>query len=247
MRILLTNDDGIDSPGLHALESAFSTRDSAEIWTVAPDRERSGQSHAITIMEPVRTRRLGERRFSASGTPADCVVVGAASLMPEPPDVVISGINRGPNLGTDILYSGTVAGARQASLLSLPGIAISLAAFRGTLHWSAAAQWLVERVDRLLEKWTDSFFYNLNFPNLPEHREKAEWTVPSRRHYRDGYRVMDAINGDRFHFLTETEVETEEQDGGDWHAVQRGRVSCSAIHLHPTVDPLQQELAELDV
>jgi 5'-nucleotidase len=121
-RILLTNDDGIESPALEALESALSTI--GRVIVVAPDRERSATSHGITLHHPVPYEQLAPNRFAVQGTPADCII-SALRMFPEPPSLVISGVNRGSNLGSDILYSGTVAAASEAALQGIPAIAVS--------------------------------------------------------------------------------------------------------------------------
>lgn len=123
--VLLTNDDGIGAEGLEALAAVFEHEH--ETWVVAPDQERSACSHSLTIQRPVRGERKAARRFVADGTPADCVNLAVSKLLPRRPDLVISGINRGANLGEDVFYSGTVAGAREAVFLGLPALAISLA------------------------------------------------------------------------------------------------------------------------
>lgn len=124
MRILLSNDDGVEATGLMVLRDALASI--AEVWVVAPDSERSAQSHALTLHKPLRVKKLEERRFSVSGTPADCVYTALHHVLPAPPDLVVSGINRGANLGNDVWYSGTVAAAREATLHGAPAIAISL-------------------------------------------------------------------------------------------------------------------------
>jgi 5'-nucleotidase len=131
MRILLTNDDGIQSDGLYALIDALNGikdingKTLHEIWVVAPEHERSGVSHAMTLKRPTKLRRLGDFRYSCSGTPADCIIIAGLSVLHDAPNLVIYGINKGPNLGTDIVYSGTCGAARQAALEGIPSIAIS--------------------------------------------------------------------------------------------------------------------------
>jgi len=126
MRVLLTNDDGIESTGLRALEAAL--RPICELWVVAPDREQSAASHAITLARPLRIHPAGERRFAVDGTPTDCVYLALNSLMKEhPPDAVFSGINHGPNLSEDVLYSGTVAGAMEGTILGI-GFCVAISA-----------------------------------------------------------------------------------------------------------------------
>ena len=126
MRILLTNDDGIEAPGLGVLEK-IATDLTDDVWVVAPETDNSGASHSLTLAEPLRMRDLGKRHFAVKGTPTDCVIMGVRFLLrDQPPDLVLSGVNRGQNLADDVTYSGTVAGAIQGTLLGVPSIAMSL-------------------------------------------------------------------------------------------------------------------------
>ena len=127
MRILVTNDDGIEAPGLDVLEK-IATDLTDDVWVVAPETDNSGASHSLTLAEPLRMRELGKRRYAVKGTPTDCVIMGVRYLLrDQPPDLVLSGVNRGQNLADDVTYSGTVAGAIQGTLLGIPSIAMSLA------------------------------------------------------------------------------------------------------------------------
>ena len=132
MTVLLTNDDGIDSAGLEALRSHLSVHH--DVWTVAPDGERSAMSHYITVRDPIRCREIGKQIYKSSGSPADCVIVGMVGGFATKPDIVVSGINIGPNLGTDIVLSGTVAAARQAAFMGVPGIAVSINTYSPPFH-----------------------------------------------------------------------------------------------------------------
>ena len=132
MRILLTNDDGIESPGLRELARALGG--DHEVWVVAPESNRSGSSHSITLGNPARFRRVGEREFASAGTPADCVLYAILGVVPAPIDIVLSGINLGPNLGTDIVYSGTAAAARQGAFMRKPSVAVSLSSYKAPYH-----------------------------------------------------------------------------------------------------------------
>jgi 5'/3'-nucleotidase SurE len=126
MRILLTNDDGIEAPGLDVLEK-IATDLTDDVWVVAPETDNSGASHSLTLAEPLRMRELGKQHYSVKGTPTDCVIMGVRFLLPEqPPDLVLSGVNGGQNVADDVNYSGTVAGAIQGALLGIPSIAMSL-------------------------------------------------------------------------------------------------------------------------
>src|SRR5690349_22163167 len=152
MRILITNDDGIHSPGLAAcLEIARALSD--EVWSVAPEYDQSGVSHSLSLNDPLRLREVGERHFAVKGTPTDCVIMGARHLMPKPPDLVLSGVNRGRNAAEDVLYSGTVAAAKEACVLGIPSFALSLAhsaVNKQNPHWRTAIEHGPAIVDRVL-------------------------------------------------------------------------------------------------
>ena len=136
MRILLTNDDGIEAPGLGVLEK-IATDLTDDVWVVAPETDNSGASHSLTLAEPLRMRDLGKRHYAVKGTPTDCVIMGVRFLLRDrPPDLVLSGVNRGQNLADDVTYSGTVAGAIQGTLLGVPSIAI---------EFSSAGRWRRDR------------------------------------------------------------------------------------------------------
>lgn len=163
MQLLLCNDDGIDAPGLLALEAALA--ELGEVHVVAPSAERSAQSHALTMHKPLRVRAAGPRRWAVSGTPADCVYLAVQSLLTARPDVVVSGINRGANLGNDTYYSGTVAAAREGCLQGLRGVAVSLARGPEAEDYGAAsllAQRVVRRV--LAGGLSEGVLLNVNVP-----------------------------------------------------------------------------------
>jgi 5'-nucleotidase len=231
MRILLTNDDGVDSPGLRLLERALAPQH--EVWVVAPDSNRSGSSHSITLGTPSRFRRTGEREFTCWGTPADCVVVALMGLVPEPPDLVLSGINLGPNLGTDILYSGTAAAARQAAFMGRPAVACSLAAYAPPYHLDFAVRFLAVNLQPFVSLWAEDHFLNINFPNS-DRAGPPEVTFPARRVYKDTLVRFQAPNGDLYCFLGGPHPEAREEPGTDYRAIQRGAISLSPILIHPS-------------
>ncbi len=162
--ILVTNDDGVHAPGLKALAEKLG--EVGEVTVVAPLREMSAVSHGLTISAPLRFEHLEARTFFVEGTPADCVNLAVGKLLPNPPDIVVSGINRGANVGDDIAYSGTVAGAREAAMLGVPSIAVSLATKDEDADYSAAAGFASEIVRTLVEKkdWSRRTFLNVNVP-----------------------------------------------------------------------------------
>ena len=166
-RILLSNDDGIDAPGLAVLEKIARTL-TDDVWIVAPAREQSGAGHSLTLHHPLRPTQLGEKRFMVDGTPTDCVLVAAQHIMTDfPPDLVLSGINMGANLGEDVHYSGTVAAALEATLQDIPAIALSQI-MNGTPNWEAAEHYAADLIRSVCKaSWGRNTLININFPDLP--------------------------------------------------------------------------------
>lgn len=165
MKILLTNDDGFGSPGLEALERSL-TDAGHEIWVCAPEAQRSAFSHCISMFSGVHIKQHGERHFSCSGSPADCILMGMRAVMPGLPDLVVSGINHGFNTSSDIIYSGTVAAAREALMHGLPAIAISAGKDFGEeiIDFGPAAGFLAENLEKLFPLCKGSSFLNINVP-----------------------------------------------------------------------------------
>jgi 5'-nucleotidase len=166
LRILLSNDDGIHAPGLQCLREALTPH--CELWVCAPSSQQSASSHSLTLGSILRRRRWDERVFSVHGTPADSVLMAINGLMAEaPPDLVISGINHGPNMGEDVHYSGTVAGAIEGAILGVPSIAVSVASFREQ-EFDGAVKFITKMVAERPEQLTRSgTLLNINVPNLP--------------------------------------------------------------------------------
>jgi 5'-nucleotidase len=235
MNILLTNDDGISSDGLLLLAQALREETGHGIYVLAPDTNRSGVSHSISITSHVRIRPEGEREWVCSGTPADCVMVAALGEVPVIPDLVISGINAGANMGTDLVYSGTAAAARQAGLLGIPGIALSLAGHGEPFYWEPAITCTLDNLDKWISFWKDDIFVNVNFPNNPGGYGEPVITYPSRRHYHDTMRSFQAPDGYQYCFVEGGALVTEDEQGSDWDAVSKNLVSVSPVFLHPVV------------
>lgn len=169
MRILVTNDDGIFAPGLKVLEE-IAAEFSDDIWVCAPHEEQSGAGHSLTLNAPVRLHRHGDRRFSVTGTPTDSVTLGLRKVMDSPPDVILSGVNRGANLGDDITYSGTVSAAIEGALAGIRSIALSQVIRRGAEHeqFDATRKWGAKAIAPLLDAPLPSrTLVNVNFPPLP--------------------------------------------------------------------------------
>ena len=167
-RILITNDDGIEAPGLEVLERIASEL-APEVWIVAPEHDQSGVSHAVSLHHPIRVSERGIRRYAITGTPGDCGVMGACHLMREPPQLLLSGVNRGANLGLETVFSGTVGGAMTGMLLGIPSIALSQAwTDRAHVRWETAAALGAGVVRQLLViGWGAATCLNVNFPDLP--------------------------------------------------------------------------------
>jgi 5'/3'-nucleotidase SurE len=184
LRILVTNDDGINAPGLKVLEKiARALTD--DIWVVAPEYEQSGASHSLTLVEPLRVRRISKRRFAVSGTPTDCVVMALNQVIEgRKPDLLLSGVNRGANMAEDVTYSGTVAAAMEGTLLGIPSIALSQVYQRPEpIHWSTAEKHGAAVVKKLRKAgWPSEVLLNVNFPPVKAHAVTGTTiTVQGRR------------------------------------------------------------------
>jgi 5'-nucleotidase len=230
MRIVLTNDDGVHSPGLEAMQRALEAEH--EAWIFAPDGERSGTSHRITLNSPVMKKKLDERVYSCSGSPADCVLLAVLGALPFRPDVVISGINIGPNIGTDIVYSGTAAAARQAALMGIPSLAVSLDAVEKPFRFEPLARFVALNLREFVSLWDDSHFVNINAPNS-EAYAGTSITRPSRRRYRDKLEELRLPDGNTCYYLHGPPPDTDGDPRGDWEALMRNKVSVSPVLLQP--------------
>src|SRR6516164_4422090 len=172
MRILITNDDGVHSPGLAACEKiARALAD--DVWVVAPEIDQSGVSHSLSLNDPLRMREVGERHFAIKGTPTDCVIMGVRHIMKERPDLVLSGVNRGRNCAEDVTYSGTVAGAMEGAVLGIPSFALSqayAASTRRLPHWDTASEFAPDIIRRVLKAGVPrDVLVNVNFPDCSPH------------------------------------------------------------------------------
>ncbi len=238
MRILVTNDDGLFSEGIRALADCLRARH--EVWVVAPESNRSGVSHGITMYGRLSFARKGEREFSSSGLPADCAMTGTKGLLPAPPDVVISGINHGANIGTDIVYSGTAAAARQAAFEGIPGIAVSLVADGDDADrsvderflWAPLARFVLDNLETLVSLCERDVFVNVNAPSLPSYRG-ARLTGIARREYRDTIALHAEGDGTLKRTFESSEILTRGDEDSDWAAVRDGFVSVSRVRAQP--------------
>lgn len=239
MRILLTNDDGINAPGLVALEK-IAAAISDDVWVCAPEYEQSGASRALTLAEPIRVRKLGPRKFSTTGTPTDCVMLGVHELVEGGrPDLVLSGVNRGANLAEDVTMSGTVAGAIEAMALGVPGIALSQMGGYDPLDdfFEPAEAFAPGIVKRLVEVgWPADVVMNVNFPMLPtEQITEVEVTRQGFRdvHVRHAEKRMD-LRGREYYWIGFRQERSKPAEGTDLRALYEGRISVTPLHIDLT-------------
>lgn len=238
MRILLSNDDGILARGLECLERAVSPL--GDVWVVAPDREQSATSHSLTLHHPLRPVQLGEKRWQVDGTPTDCVMVAIEALLPQRPDFVISGINHGPNMGEDVLYSGTVAAAMEGLALGVPSIAVS---FAGRLMRSDAPmlEALVPTLTDLLRHLTSlpqfpaDTLLNVNIPSVAASEVKGvKLTRLGRRVFSDSLTKMTDPWGREILWIGGGSVAWSGSEDSDFRAVKDGYISVTPLHLDLT-------------
>jgi 5'-nucleotidase len=250
MRILVTNDDGIYSEGIKVLAEALA--DVGQVVVVAPDREQSASGHSLTLHRPLRIRKVREHWFTVDGTPTDCVNMAVQGLLKEDPvDLVVSGINFGPNMGSDVTYSGTVSAAFEASLQRLPALAFSQEVEEG-FSFTRSAGIARDLVAALIEgELPTDVLLNVNFPAAPP--KGVRWTRLGRRRYRQT--VVEKLDpkGRKYYWIAGS-PEWEHHEGSDHEAVMAGEVSVTPLHLDLTdyrgleeTAPLREKLEKLDV
>lgn len=247
MRILVTNDDGIAAPGILALAEAL--RELGEVAVVAPDRERSAVGHALTLHHPLRAERLGSNRYAVDGTPTDCVNLGIHSLLDFTPELVVSGINRGANLGDDITYSGTVSAAMEATLMGIPAFAISLATAAAGEHYRSAAAFAVRLARQIHGRGLPrDTFLNVNVPDLPaEAIHQPLVTSQGKRRYEGA--IVDKVDprGRTYYWIGTVDLAFHDIPGSDFAAVARGHISITPLHLDLTNYRSMEELTSWDL
>ncbi len=252
-RILVTNDDGIHSPGLDQL--ARSLEAIGEVWIIAPDRERSAVSHSFTMNHPIRLQKLEERVFTIDGTPADCVMFGTRGFFDQPPDLVASGINRGPNLGIDTVYSGTVAAAHEGHLCNVPSFAISMnnPTSPGDYQFETGARFAAILARAMLSHhMPDGCFLNVNVPNIPwEELQGVSITRLGQRIYHDRIIKRHDPQGREYYWIGGEEPTWVKAEGTDFHALEEDKISVTPLgqdftqfHAIPELDRWNLSLDE---
>ncbi len=236
MRILVTNDDGINAPGLKIMQT-IALKLTKDVWVVAPEREQSGASHSLTLHEPLRCRQLEDKVFAVSGTPTDCVIMAKRHVMKDhQPTLVLSGVNRGANIADDVTYSGTVAGALEGTTLGFRSIAMSLAVGfddTGKVKWEAALEHGPGLVSHLLKAdWPDQVLMNVNFPD----REPGD--VQGIQITRQGTRDQNLLGvderrdtwGNPYYWFDYERKRSNPPQGTDLRAVYDGYISVTPLH-----------------
>ena len=233
MRILVTNDDGIHSPGIAALAKALAVI--GEVWIVAPDRERTAVAHAVTLHKPLRLHSLSARTYTVNGTPVDCVNLALLKVMPKPPAIVVSGINKGVNLGDDVMYSGTVSAAVEGTILGVPSIAVSQEG-QDTFQFNVGAAYAA-RVVRLVlaHGLPDETLLNVNIPNRAR-RDIAGVRVTglSRRRFHNPIIEKRDPHGRTYYWIAGKRVSWSRSKDADHEAIEEGFVSITPIRLDTT-------------
>lgn len=234
MRVLLTNDDGIFAEGLQVMAKEFEKI--AETYVVAPDHEQSATGHAITMHRPLRAEKVKFLHsptltgWSVNGTPADCVKLAVEAILPVRPDLIVSGINRGANLGTDVLYSGTVSAAIEGVILGIPAIAVSLTEYREP-HYEYAAEFVCRLAQVLIEKGPDNdMLLNVNVPGCS--REKMQGVAITRlgvRQYKNAFQERQDPRGRTYYWLAGELVDVEDGGDTDVAAIKNCKISVTPI------------------
>lgn len=236
-RVLVSNDDGINAPGLKVLER-IARAVAGEVWVVAPETEQSAVSHSLTRRRPLRIREISPRRFAVDGTPTDSVLLAVREVMADhPPDIVFSGVNHGGNLCDDVTYSGTVAAAMEGALLGLPAAAFSLVTDGATvIHWETVEAWAPEVLGRLCAAgWPSTAVINVNFPNLPSGAVTGiEATSQGGGKTGQGMIAATDPQGEAIYWLGTEPPGERIRAGEDVEAVRRGVVSVTPLSLDLT-------------
>ena len=233
MNILLSNDDGFLAPGINQLREALVQF--ATVTMIAPDRDRSGASHSLTLDRPLRLTEHGKGIYSVNGTPTDAVHLGLTALFEQEPDIVIAGINAGANLGDDVVYSGTVAAAMEGRFLACPAIALSSTSFQPQ-HFNSAIQ-VIKQLLNQINDYPDhaNMILNVNVPDLPWHEIKGlQVTRLGRRNRSEPVCKQKDPRGKDIYWVGPPGAEQDAGQGTDFHAIKQGFVSITPIHIDLT-------------
>lgn len=239
MKILITNDDGINAIGIREL--AKSLKKIGDVIVIAPDRERSATGHAITMHHPLRVDKVNFNdpdieAWSINGTPSDCVKIGVESILSEKPDIIVSGVNNGPNLGTDILYSGTVSAAVEGAIHNIPSIALSIYGNNNHITYEGAIAYSCKLVNMALKNNVpNNLVLNINIPSVKSDEIKGiKITELGIRRYKNSYEQRKDPMGKSYYWLSGSLVELENNDTSDVESVKNGYISITPLHFDLT-------------
>lgn len=245
-RILVTNDDGINAPGLEALIEV-ATQLSSDVWVVAPEFNQSGAGHSLSIINPIRARDVSKTKYAIEGTPTDCVLFAVKHLLKDrKPDIVLSGVNRGTNMADDVTYSGTIAGAMEGCMLGIPSIAFSQAfSHPHSVKWGTATHHGADVARRILEMdFPRNVFVNVNFPDV------VSASVKGVRVTRQGVRAFGGTviertdpRGGAYYWIGYSPGEHQVDEESDLYAVRNGYISVTPLHLDLTHEQTRRKLA----
>ena len=240
--ILVTNDDGIRAPGIQAL--AEHLEEIGEVWVVAPDSQQSGVSHALSFHDPLRVVEHGERQLSVTGSPGDSVYLALNQILEEPPDICVSGINHGANLADDLIYSGTVAGAVEATLSDIPAIAVSLAGHRD-LEFDTAGQFAQKMTRQVLErKLPRDCYLNVNVPKGAGPETEAQVVKLGRRSYERAVAEKSDPRGRPYYWIGGSELGFDDMPGSDCNAITESKITVTPVHLDFTHYAFMREMRD---
>ena len=245
-RILLTNDDGINAPGMKVLQRIARSL-SNDVWVVAPEGEHSGASHSLTLTAPLRLRKISAKKFAVEGTPTDCVMMAMNQVMANnPPDLLLSGVNRGANMGEDVTYSGTIAAAMEGTLVGVPSIALSQSfANRKVMHWPTAEQHASDIIRRLVAiGWSRDVLMNVNFPDcLPGDVKGVEVVRQGRRDF-SSLNIEQRIDARErpYYWIGFRPIQGQPEEGTDIRATEEGRIAITPLHLDLTENKALKQL-----
>ena len=234
MNILLTNDDGFYADGINFLKKYFENKGHS-VFVVAPDSEKSGFSHSITLKDTIRLVKHFDNVWVIRGTPVDCVTLALLGLVQTKIDCVVSGVNHGPNIGKDIIYSGTVAGARQGGLHNITSMALSVNSWGEEIDFTIVEKFLNDYFEKLAQKKDLKFIYNVNFPNIKSDKIKGvKKTTPCHSHYYQDELISFESPGHGKYFWIKGDYPLFENDEGtDAEAVKNGYISVSGVKFLP--------------
>ncbi len=247
MDILLTNDDGIKSEGLHALKKSLSKL--GKVIIIAPDRERSASGHSLTLTHPIRVEEIDTDTFATDGTPADCINISVLGILSKRPNLIVSGINSSPNLGDDITYSGTVSAAMEGTLLKIPSFSISMGAY-SDIKFDFAAEFACKIATLILkQKLPSHTFLNINIPNLPDEKIKGiSITRLGKRAYHEELIKRVDPRGKVYYWIGSKGVIDEKgEEGTDVRAIKEDKISITPLHLDMTNYSVISEIKKWDI